>query len=481
MKCIHCGSDSPRRFRKDGRCSICKHRFAFEPTKGKPRVTDAQFLAAIDRVSGDGRLHFTERALWYEFNRKWMKPGFWRRPYGRLPWAGAALGALAGAGIGAPYNAVPLAVGGGLAGVAAGILAGLVMSLWANLTSPRPPRQPHVPYPEFRSAYLKKWRAVHGDVPGLLTPRELARPAAPREVPDDVAAFSFDRAVVTDRWETAAMLVANRFHFEHNCAVLSLDGFPGDVAQTVMTMLRRNPGLTVFALHDASPAGCMLPLRLREPAWFPDACVRIVDVGLRPAHVRQLGLPALDHYSGSDHIGLVPPPALPVTEVVEDYSRLDEVLPPEDVNWLVRWHVGELAALRPAQVMRAVYRGFTAVAAADAGGTSPRGRRQRRRRWRRILDHSHGHRRRWRRIRHGVGGRVRLMAFAGTIGGSDAAAALRRLGLNAAWRDGEAGVRRGREDGRGGRMGGGDSYGGGVIWVGDMSPGGDTAAVDGSG
>jgi len=352
MKCIHCGWETRLRYRKDGRCYMCRHRFAFEPTKGRPRVTDAQFMAAIDRVSGDGRLHFTERALWYEFNRKWMKPGFWRRPYGRLPLAGAVLGAVAGAVIGAPYNSAPLAAGGALAGFGAGTLAGLVMSLWANRTSPRPPRQPYVPYSRFRSAYLGRWRAVHGDVPGLLSPREPALPAAPREVPPDVAAFSFDRAVVTDRWETAAMLVANRFHFEHNCAVLSHDGFPGDIAETVMTMLRRNPHLTVFALHDASPAGCMLPLQLREPAWFPDPSVRIVDVGLRPAMVRQLGLPALDQNRGQDH------------------PRQGEILPPEDVAWLAKGNVGELAALRPAQVMRALYRGITTVAAADASSTS---------------------------------------------------------------------------------------------------------------
>jgi hypothetical protein len=374
MKCIQCGAESMRRHRKDGRCSICKHRFAFEPTKDSNRVTDGQFMAAIDRVSGDGRLHFTERALWYEFNRKWMKPGFWRRPYGRLPLAGTALGAFAGSWIGAPYNAVPLALGVGLAGLAAGTLAGLVMSLWANATSPRPPRQPRISYAEFRRAYLGRWRAVHGDVPGLLSRRELALPDAPREVPADVAAFSFDRAVVTDRWETAAMLVANRFHFEHNCAVLSLDGFPGPVAGTVMTMLRRNPGLTVLALHDASPAGCMLPLQLRAPAWFPDTSVRIVDVGLRPAHVRQLGMPALDDRWNPEGTGLVLAPGLQVMETREpegeDQPRLAEVLPPEDVAWLARRQVGELAALRPAQVMRALYQGIAAVAAADASGTS---------------------------------------------------------------------------------------------------------------
>jgi hypothetical protein len=181
--------------------------------------------------------------------------------------------------------------------------------------------------------------------------REAALPAAPREVPRDVAAFSFDRAVVTDRWETAQMLVANRFHFEHNCAVLSRDGYPDGIADTVKEMLRRNPRLTVFALHDASPGGCLLPLTLREPEWFPDPSIRIVDLGLRPAMVQRLRMPALAGPSGA-----LPP-------------RLGEVLPPEDVAWLARGHVGELAALRPAQVLRAAYQGIVAAGPND-GSTS---------------------------------------------------------------------------------------------------------------
>ena len=350
MKCIYCGTDSKKRERADGRCPRCRHRFAFEPTADTHGVTDPQFKGAIDRVSGEGRVLFTERALWYEFNRRWMKPGFWRSPYGWLPVAGAAPAALGA------LDVLQLAVlPFGIIGVAAGLAAGAVLSLRANRRSAPPPSPPRIPFPTFQTAYLAKWRAVHGDVPGLLPMREAQRTAPPREVPGDVAAFSFDRAVVTDRWETAAMLVANRFHFEHNCAVLSHDGYPDGIAETVKTMLRRNPDLTVFALHDASPAGCVLPLLLREPGWFPDASVRIVDVGLRPGMVRQLRMPTID------------------VRGAEQPPRIGELLPPEDVAWLAAGHVAELAALRPAQVLRATYRAITITTAAgtssDSGGS----------------------------------------------------------------------------------------------------------------
>jgi hypothetical protein len=188
---------------------------------------------------------------------------------------------------------------------------------------------------------------VVGGIGGLLPPREEAAATMPKKVAADVAAFSFDRAVVTDRWETAQTLVANRFHFEHNCAVLSLDGFPDGIADTLKEMLRRNPRLTVFALHDASPAGCQLPLTLRRPEWFPDPAVRIVDLGLRPETVRRLRILTLNG----------PPvlrPPLPARMLSE-----------EDLTWLAHGNIGELAALRPTQLMRAAYKGIVAAGSHD--------------------------------------------------------------------------------------------------------------------
>jgi hypothetical protein len=355
MKCIHCGTDSKLRERTDGRCPKCRHQFAFEPTRDAHKVTDGQFRNAVERVSGEGKVRFTERHLWYEFNRRWMKPGFWRSPYGALPFLGASPGLLAALGVikVAAVAALPLAA----LGVSVGVVAAGLLSQRANERAPRPPRPPRIPFDTWERQYLRRFRQVHGEPPvaGILPVREAALPALPTQVPADVAAFSFDRAVVTDRWETAQVLVANRFHFEHNCAVLSRDGYPDGIAETVKEMLRRNPRLTVFALHDASPGGCLLPLTLREPEWFPDPAIRIVDLGLRPGTVRKLRVPALP---GT-------PTQLP--------TRLGEILPPEDVAWLAEGHTGELAALRPAQVLRAAYLGIVAAGPNDGSSSGSDG------------------------------------------------------------------------------------------------------------
>jgi hypothetical protein len=361
MKCIHCGTDSPLRLRRrlGGRCFKCSHLFAFEPAKDVNKVTDGQFRNAIDRVSGGGKVHFTEQNLWYEFNRRWMKPGFWRPLFIALSLVGAAAFALVpflvfGLMLDESVASLVVVLAMAAAGAAAGRAVGGVLRTWVDR---RAPRRPRVPFYRFKRRYLGRWREVHGDVAGLLPGREVALPTMRRRVPADVAAFSFDRAVVTDTWETAAMLVANRFHFEHNCAVLSHDGYPDGIAGTVKEMLRRNPRLTVFALHDATPGGCLLPLALREAEWFGPG-VRIVDLGLRPATARGLLVP-----EGTAASAQLPP-------------RLGEILSPEDVAWLARGHRAELAALRPAQLLRAAYQGIVAAGPGDGssgGGGSTSG------------------------------------------------------------------------------------------------------------
>ncbi|NET53278.1 MAG: hypothetical protein F6K09_32825, partial [Merismopedia sp. SIO2A8] len=99
-------------------------------------------------------------------------------------------------------------------------------------------------------------------------------------------AYSFDRLVVCDRTAIAQMLIANNFHFEYNCAVLSITGYPQSIFSTVLEMVRRNRSLTVYALHDASPSGISLVNNLRtSPNWFGDGSVNIYDLGLLPRQV----------------------------------------------------------------------------------------------------------------------------------------------------------------------------------------------------
>lgn len=344
MKCIHCGTDSTYNDRgKEKRCKACKHPFAFEPRTDTRSVTDPYFQKSIENVSAKGTLRFTERQLWWEFNRKWARSGpAWPRVLG---WTAGVAGG--GGTVIALISASAIPFIGGVA------VAMSVLALRRGLGRRRPaPRRPKVAFDAFRSQYLSRWLETHGPIGGLLPPLPPALPGERPPPPPDITAFSFDRALVVQHDALAAMLVANNFHFENNCAVLGLRGYPYGVADTVMQMLRRNPRLTVFALHDASHGGCALPHVLRGGTWFPDGAVRLVDLGLRPAHARQLGL--LD--AGGER--------RPAGDPIRASLTAEEVL------WLEEGHAAEVAALRPARLLRAIYRGIARTSAAPSDSSS---------------------------------------------------------------------------------------------------------------
>jgi hypothetical protein len=328
MKCIHCGKNPWRRPR-DGRCPACRHDIAFDPDRDPHGMSDERFHDAIRSVSGHASRTFSARQLWYALDQpRWKQSWVSKHVPTVCLWLG--IGGTMALGV---MDVVELHL---FALFLIGSVAGLVLSVLASTltTPPVPVYSRRIPWDEFQERYVARWSAVHGrplrllDAPGVYA----ALPA----VPADVAAFSFDRAVVVQHAEIAALLVDNRFHFEHRCAVLSLDGYPFGIARTVKEMLRRNPQLTVFALHDASAEGVALPFTLRGPAWFPNPETLIVDVGIRTGSPVTRG----------------PPVKLPA-HIAKEMGR--------DLAWLEAGNRVELATLGPGDLLWKLERAITAA------------------------------------------------------------------------------------------------------------------------
>lgn len=135
--------------------------------------------------------------------------------------------------------------------------------------------------PSQAKSWLDRWSEING-VPATLlakTPKALV----PAPIQPEVSAYSFDRLVVCDSPEIAHTLISNNFHFEHNCAILSINGYPENIFGTTMEMLRRNPELKIYALHDCTPTGVQLVHKIRaQPGWFPQTELPIIDVGISP-------------------------------------------------------------------------------------------------------------------------------------------------------------------------------------------------------
>lgn len=201
--------------------------------------------------------------------------------------------------------------------------------------------------------WLARWSHVNGAPPTLLpSPKESQAPAP---VNPEISAYSFDRVIVTSSTAIAHMLIANNLHLEHNCAILSVTGYPQSIFSTVMDMLRRNPNLTVYALHDATPRGMSLMYTLRTDAhWFRGQEVQLVDLGLSPRQIFAQG--AFSVYNSTQSAG--------------EFKRLPvgarQALLDEEAKWLEKGNYIELEAFGPQKLLQVIRAGIGAQTSSDA-------------------------------------------------------------------------------------------------------------------
>lgn len=348
MKCIKCDADNNLKDRKEtnGRCKNCQHPFVFDPkvTAGVD-FTDKFFQQTLSNISLNDSLSFTPRQFYYFFNQ--------RRNAKKVD----PLKILGGFAI---FVAIPLTFillfTGSLFCVLFILPLMLVASGIALLASPAlrqrlrgvKPQQLNATEREVEGWY-RRWCEVNGNVVKQLPdlPSATKRAFQALKINPEVKNYSFDRVVICDRPEIAQCLIANNFHFEHNCAVLSLDGYPNDIFQTVMEMLRRNPALSVYALHDASRSGVELTHTLRtDPRWFGGSNVAIYDIGLLPRQIFNRSV-FVENAAQHPHAGRTAIPA-----------QVAATLQPAEVTWLEAGNYVSLESFTPQTLIRVVAQGI---------------------------------------------------------------------------------------------------------------------------
>ncbi|KRV46471.1 hypothetical protein AQ490_11270 [Wenjunlia vitaminophila] len=191
---------------------------------------------------------------------------------------------------------------------------------------------PTVRYPDFRAALCRL-----GDVPGLLPAAAPPVPGAGRHTPEpDLFDYGLPRLLVCESHDIARMLRANGLPMESACPMFSAAELP--LAPGVVEMLARAEGATVYLLHDASPWGLTFPQRLPGLTGLPDG-TRVVPLGLRP---RQAGSLHLTHGRATTRTVAPPSPTLRLAHAEQ--------------RWLERDRFAEVAAVRPASLLRTVHR-----------------------------------------------------------------------------------------------------------------------------
>jgi hypothetical protein len=406
VKCIRCNTDNKLKDRTAnmGRCSSCNHPFAFEPTAMSPntKLTDPFFEKVITDLSANNTLFFTPRQFYYLLDKRLRsrlsKTDLMNNPAGGI---GCALfiiafftillrgmfsmpfeqiisivaGLIFTIGIGAtaasaisPYlnrrirqrSITTLKVMAGLVlliGVPTGIITkspiviglsiclGLV-AIWLSIDRKRKQSkifdQFLVEQSQFNE-WLNKWNSINNPPIKILpSPQSLISPVAPNP---EVTAYSFDRVVVCDSPKIAQLLISNNFHFENNCAILAIDRYPQSIFTTTMEMLRRNPDLKVYALHDCSPEGLNLIHRLRaEEIWFPDPAIPIIDVGVLPRQIM-------------DNIDVMTPQSTESAQLAQQLSTdLRNSLTPAELEWLDAGCYLELESFSPQKLIQILQR-----------------------------------------------------------------------------------------------------------------------------
>ncbi|WP_333263642.1 hypothetical protein [Microcoleus sp. S13_C5] len=408
MKCVQCQTDNilSDRTRNSGRCKRCNHPFVFEPTTvtdKKLAFTDPFFKKAIEDISSQNMLFFTHKQFLYLMDKRLKSPTLvsangcgWILLYLILSFFVPMLG-LAFIGlifnfssfshwelliIWIIYNVFWLGLflnqstgirsrktnaknlqtlgiiilvtgifGSLIFNYFPGYIAATALGLFSYWLGISEKNRPQITGEEFlvnqaqSDEWLQRWQRVNGTLQKLLpAPRQEALPAT---IDREVSGYSFDRAIICDSDEIAQFLIANNVHFENNCAILSISGYPQSIFSTVIEMLRRNTDLKVYALHNASPAGVGLVHQLRtNPNWFANQAVTIFDLGISPRQI----LATRDMFVQQSQTMAQTARQLP--------DAVRQGLTAEELAWLDAGNFVELESFTPQRLLRVVNYGL---------------------------------------------------------------------------------------------------------------------------
>ncbi|MEH2132764.1 MAG: hypothetical protein V7K86_19470 [Nostoc sp.] len=194
--------------------------------------------------------------------------------------------------------------------------------------------------------WLDHWQRINGSILKILpSPNQENKPTT---INPDVTAYSFDRLVVCDSATIAQLLIANNFHFENNCAILSITGYPQSIFDTTMQMLRRNADLKVYAVHDCNPRGIGLVHNLRTNAdWFLNSEIVIIDIGLTP---RQIIATKRGMFIQSSPYSAQAAKQLP--------EEVRQSLSAEELAWLESGNFVELESFSPQSIIKVLQKGI---------------------------------------------------------------------------------------------------------------------------
>ena len=398
MKCIKCGTDNDYSDRQDKKCKKCGHEFVFEPKYMSPKITDGLFAKIINDISLNNTIFYTQKQFDYYFNKKFAKNSPFQLGVASSVFVFFALSSLYF--IGGIYLAIFYAIwlvrksrftqtsvqersviGKGLI-IIGGII--LITGGWILITltgiqsfliflittlsgitliyfGVAALSNKELAFQEFtvKQSKLREWQDKWNSINN--TPEKLLPPLTPNQnlIPNsELNHYSFDRLVVCQKDEIAHFLIANNFHLENNCAILSITGYPENTFQTILDMARQNPNLKVYALHDCSASGMNLVYNLQtRPNWFLNYQIQIYDLGLSYQQVMKM-------------------PNAFIKKDIDSQKRelpfeVRQNLSSEAIKWLESGYYVELESFSPKFLLKVVKQGITQTSQVELNQGEP--------------------------------------------------------------------------------------------------------------
>lgn len=365
MKCIRCGVNSRyrERYRNSSpiisRCKNCGHEFVFEPkgtTYNLPiKITDLHFLNVINKISSNSSIYFTQKQLNYALLRKNKKTKFLSKYsfremnfYDYMKIISVPIGLLC-------MFSLLVVIRNPTIGFYIFCTGFFIEFLQRRRYLPTGIQVRKLNFnsrtleitPDQLEFWIQRWININERVQNLLYPLvPLAQQVESHLLFDlDSRYHSFDKLLVVDTREIAYFLISNNFHFENSCAILSVDGYPEYIFDSVLNLVKQNPNLKVYALHDCTPRGISLVHTLRnESRWFSSLNIPIYDIGLSVHQIlRQLNIFVQYFRTYTEQAKLLPQSVL-------------QNLSPEEQEWITSGLFVNLKSITPKKLLRVVAR-----------------------------------------------------------------------------------------------------------------------------
>jgi hypothetical protein len=410
MKCIKCGTDNQlkdREYHLGNRCVKCHHPFVFEPTQMTGvKITDPMFDKTINDISANNTLYFTPKQFYYFLEQRLKRKGIGNSAgevrafiflhflilffFAIIPFVSFIFLFIANARViwliyssRSKKESYPIRktkakaihiigwlilIIGIIISIASDIPAlffisviwGMFLIVMGKLKIPLGTNAQTLLLPQNDcDKYLESWTGVNGSILKMLPSPNQSNTNTTATINPDVTAYSFDRLVVCDNDNIAQMLIANNFHFENNCAILSITGYPQSIFNTTMEMLRRNPELKVYALHDCSPKGLTLTNHLRTSYnWFLNSPIPIIDIGILPRQIIE-----------SKRNILILSSANSAKKSTELPIEIRSTLTPQELKWLDEGNYLELESFTPEVIIKVLQRGIAGTRRLDSSNS----------------------------------------------------------------------------------------------------------------